>query len=96
MKVTLVAHTVHHIFSLPSLTIRGQYSLALIVFLACSFLNRHYRAPWTAIALGFWSLCDLGGLLLVFNSPVFLFFYLFLLLPVLLLFLFLGFHNGAL
>lgn len=44
-KVILVAHTVRHIFPLPSLAIRGQYSLALIVFLACSFLNRHYRAP---------------------------------------------------
>lgn len=84
------------------MTIRCQYSLALVVFLAWSLLNRHYRARRCSVALGFRSLGDLGGLgwfnrqQLFFYPPVLLLFYLFLLLLVLLLLLLLGFDDGAL
>lgn len=88
--------------SIPTLSNRCQYSLALVVFLAWCLLNRHYRAGRSPVALGFWSLGDLGGLggfnrrQLFLYFPMLLFFYLFLLFLVFLLFLFLGFDNGAL
>lgn len=84
------------------MTLRGQYLLALIVFLAWCLLNWHYRASRCSVALGFWSLCDLRCLgrfnrqQLLFYPPVFLFVYLFLLFLVFLLLLLLWFYNGAL
>ena len=93
----------HHILSMPTLSNRCHYSLALVIFLARCLLYRHYGARWRcSVGLGFWSLGDLGGLgrfdrrELLLYPPMLLFLYLFLLLFVLLLFLLLGFDNGAL
>lgn len=87
---------------IPTLTIRCQHSLALVVFLARCLFNGHYRTPRCTVALGFRGLGNLGGLggfngrQLFFYPTVLLFFYLFLFLLVLLFLLLLGFDNGAL
>lgn len=92
----------HHLLSVPTLSNRCQHSLALVVLLAWCLLNRDYRTRRRSVALGFWSLCDFGGLgrfrrwQLFFYPPMFLFLYLFLLFLVLLLLLLLGFDDGAL
>lgn len=87
---------------IPTLTNRFQHSLALVVFLAWCFLNRHYRRRRCSVGLGLWSLGDFRGLgrfnrrQLFLYLPMLLFFYLFLLFLVFLLFLLLGFDDGAL
>lgn len=80
----------------PKLSRRGQNSLVLTVLLAWGLLHGQDGAPGCSVAFRFWRLCDLWGFRLVLYPPVFLFFNLLLFLFVFLVFLFLGFNDGAL